>query len=776
MVQRPACRFAADLAAPLGRRAGRHDRARRALVAALESFVALLLVVSLPDAASAESTSAASRIAALVERAEAAQRRGDLVEAQPPLEAARRLAEASEDPGLRAAVTAARGHLAMTLRSPAAGRALLEAARADAEAARATKLLVTIDAHEGNSHALEAATLSGEARSAAWARARDAYRRALSGIDGAEPGDPADRARLLANLARAEERLDEGEDGDRGLDAASKAIAQVPSPRARTELLLHFAETVAPRSREAIAPARRKQAHAAASEALTLAVSSDDDRGQALALLALARLYRLDGQPAAARALLDRAHPAAVRADDPVARYRGWLASAELHRDAGDTDAALAAYAQALDEAELLRPLRARSYGLAPSLRAERLQAAHLAYVDLLLRRAGAAEKADADAHGGIDRREADLALAQRSLERQKAQELRDFFDDECVDAALRRRVDAGEVDPAAALVYPIALDDRLELVVTGRNGRTRAAVAVPRERLREVATAFRQLVEIRSHQRYLRPARQLYDWLIRPIEDTLAAWEVETLVFVPDATLRALPLAALHDGERFLIERFAVASTPGLDLTLPRPLAAPDRLALAGGLSVSREGFASLPFVEEELEAVASILDTDLLLNERFTPARFERGLATRPVSVLHVATHARFDSRDEAFVLTHDGRISMDALSDALAVFRDRAQPLEILVLSACETAAGDEEAALGLAGIAVQSGARSAIGTLWVVNDSAASEVAERFYRGVFDPLAPRSRAAALAEAQRALLERPRYRHPAYWAPFLLIGSWL
>ncbi|MEM9175352.1 MAG: CHAT domain-containing protein, partial [Myxococcota bacterium] len=180
--------------------------------------------------------------------------------------------------------------------------------------------------------------------------------------------------------------------------------------------------------------------------------------------------------------------------------------------------------------------------------------------------------------------------------------------------------------------------------------------------------------------------------------------------------------------------------------------------------------------FVEDELEAVSSILETDLLLNERFTPTRFDRGLSTRPVSVLHVATHARFQGGRDAFLLTHDGRISMQALSDSLAVFRNREEPLELLMLSACETAAGDDDAALGLAGIAVQSGARSAIGTLWVVNDSAASEVAERFYRGVFDPIAPRSRAVALAEAQRALLETRRHRHPAYWAPFLLIGSWL
>lgn len=731
--------------------------------------VALVALAVPPAAARPEAETTTTRIAEAIAESERAQRRGDLVAAQAPLEEAWQWADRSKDPGLRAAVLAARGHLAMALRSPTQARALLETARREAEQAEAIALLVAIDVHVGNSHALDAAQRADAARREAWTAARAAYRAALARLEAAPRGtianEPSLRARALANRARASAALRLPEANDE-IERASAAIARVRDRSARIDLLLHLADTAAPREADALDASQRRRAHALASEALSLAEAANDERARGLALLTLARSYRADGQREGALALLERAVAAATRADDPVMRFRGWLASAELHREAGHRDAALTAYAQALDEAELLRPLRARSYGLDPSLSTPRLQSAHLDYVDLLLQRA-----AQSDSQG-----EADLALAQRSLERQKAQELRDYFDDECVDAALQRRVEAGQIDPEAALIYPIALADRLELVVTSPKGRFRTSVPIPRERLRQVASQFRQLIEIRSHQRYLRPARELYDWLIRPIEQELAAWETTTLVFVPDAVLRALPMAALHDGEQFLVERFALATTPGLDLTVPRPLASPDRLALAGGLSVSVEGFASLPFVEQEIEALSAILETDVLLNESFTPSRVERGLSTRPISVVHVATHARFDSKDDAFVLTHDGRISMSALSDYLAVFRDREEPLELLMLSACETAAGDDDAAMGLAGLAVQSGARSAIGTLWVVNDSAASEVAERFYRGVFDPEAPRSRAVALAEAQRALIGTRRHRHPAYWAPFLLIGGWL
>lgn len=114
------------------------------------------------------------------------------------------------------------------------------------------------------------------------------------------------------------------------------------------------------------------------------------------------------------------------------------------------------------------------------------------------------------------------------------------------------------------------------------------------------------------------------------------------------------------------------------------------------------------------------------------------------------------------------------MDALEQLLrpSVLRD--QPVELITLSACETAAGDDRAALGLAGIAIKAGARSASATLWPVADDAAARVATEFYRGLSDP--ELSKAEALRRAQVALLNEPKHDHPFFWAPFLLIGNWL
>lgn len=750
----------------------------------LRTLVAVALILASGATATPDDlTSVQEEVSSAIRQSESAQARGDLVAAQAPLERAAALANQSDRPALRAAVGAARGHLSLTIESPEAARPLLEEALRLAEDAGAHSLQAIIHTHIGNAYAIDAGTLAGEAQKTAWLNAKSAYQRALKLLPQPDTTSPtqspdergkatAVRARVLANLARADSVL-EAEGAERAIQNATRAIKNVVSPEERAALLLHVAETLAPSERGTLSAESRLRTHAIAREALSLAETADNDRLRAHALLMLAHLYLGDGRARDALTLLDRAIEALANENDPVARFRAWLAKAEIYRSEGARDLAISAYAQALDEAEMLAPIRARSYGLDPRLSNSALQTTHLAYVDLLLRRASDKTKTSARPQ---QERGADLALAQQALERQKVQELRDFFDDECVDAALRTQVDAGTIDDGAALIYPIALDDRLELIVSHPKGRVQITVPVSASELRETALAFRQLLEVRSHRGYLRPARKLYDWLIRPIEAVLAAWQVDTLVFVPDAAIRAIPMSALHDGEHFLIERYAVATTPGINLTQPRPLGRANRLALASGLSVAVDGFPALPFVEDEIDALKAVLPTEVLLNDTFTPDRLERGLETRPVSVLHIATHARFEGDSDAFILTHDGRISMTTLSEYLGLFRDRDEPLELLMLSACETAAGDERAALGLAGLAVRSGARSAIGTLWSINDSAAGVVAERFYRAAFDEDAPQTRAHALAQAQRSLIETRAYRHPAYWAPFLLIGSWL
>jgi len=140
-----------------------------------------------------------------------------------------------------------------------------------------------------------------------------------------------------------------------------------------------------------------------------------------------------------------------------------------------------------------------------------------------------------------------------------------------------------------------------------------------------------------------------------------------------------------------------------------------------------------------------------------------------------VHIASHAEFGGNPEdSFLLAFDGRLPMNRLAQTVGTTRFRSeQPLELLTLSACETAVGNERAGLGLAGIALQAGARSALASLWSVNDQASTQLIAEFYSRLHEDA---SRAEALQQAQLAMLDHRGFRHPAFWSSFVLISSWL
>ena len=250
---------------------------------------------------------------------------------------------------------------------------------------------------------------------------------------------------------------------------------------------------------------------------------------------------------------------------------------------------------------------------------------------------------------------------------------------------------------------------------------------------------------------------------------------QADTLVVVPDGALRTIPIGALHDGASFLVRKYATAMTPGLDLTDPAPLSRDHPNILIGGLTGPVEGFSALPYVAEEISRIQELYGGRVLKDQDFRLADLERELRNGAFTMVHIASHAQFEREvDESFLLTFDGKLTLDRLDQLIGLFRFRQNPLELLALSACETAAGDAQAALGLAGVAVKAGARSALATLWHIEDPATSMIISAFYRKLQNPLL--SRAAALQAAQLALMEDPRYEHPGYWSPFVLINNWL
>ncbi|MEM6255140.1 MAG: CHAT domain-containing protein [Cyanobacteria bacterium P01_D01_bin.156] len=330
------------------------------------------------------------------------------------------------------------------------------------------------------------------------------------------------------------------------------------------------------------------------------------------------------------------------------------------------------------------------------------------------------------------------------------------------------------QIDPQAAVIYSMVLDSCLEVIVSFPNGRLHHhRVPLPPQQRQATFQTLRQALNAAfPADRVLRPAQKIYDWLLRPAESALIQHGIQRLIFVVDSHLRNVPLAVLHNGHQFLIERYSIAVTPGLQLFDSPGLRTQGRQVLAGGLSAARQGFRALPSVDVELHQIQTQTPTQVLVNQDFTKAKLAQHVLEKPSSIMHLATHGQFSSRaDETFILTWNNRLHIHDLEKLLQQ-REQQTPIEMLILSACQTAKGDEKATLGMAGVAVRSGARSTVASLWSVNDRSTAILMAEFYQQLNQG---QSRAEALRQAQLSLLNSG-YSHPFYWAPFVLIGTWL
>jgi CHAT domain-containing protein len=265
-----------------------------------------------------------------------------------------------------------------------------------------------------------------------------------------------------------------------------------------------------------------------------------------------------------------------------------------------------------------------------------------------------------------------------------------------------------------------------------------------------------------------------------------LKAGGVDTLVFVLDDALRNIPMAVLWDGQQYLVEKYAVSVSLGLQLLNPTPIAREPLKVLAGALQDPPKGappeLGRLQYAKSEVAAIAQLgIPTQELLEQNFTSTALQTTINTAPFNVVHLATHGKFSSRaEDTFILAADGPVNV-ADFDSLLRSRDltRSDEIELLVLSACQTAAGDDRAALGLAGFAVRAGARSTLASLWNVSDRSTPFLIREFYQQLTHAKQPITKAEALRRAQLALLRDDQYRNyraPQDWAPFVLIGNWL
>ncbi len=528
-----------------------------------------------------------------------------------------------------------------------------------------------------------------------------------------------------------------------------------------------------------------------------------DQRAESLALGNLGKLYEQTEQWSEAQKLTEQALvlTQSINAGDLAYQWEWQLARVLTNK--GEIENAIAANQEAFN---ILQSLRSDLVAMNPEVRfsfQEKIEPIYRNLVSLLLQeyeettRRGDGELREMGRWGDGEMRRQfpnnkgqttnnkqqttnnNLKRARKVIESLQLAELENFFRTPCLDAKAEQIdtvIEKG--DRTAAVIYPIILPDRLAVIISlPGQPLSQYSINLPEAEVEETISRLRESMNLAiSNRQRLKLSQKVYDWLIRPTHKQLTEGGIKTLVFVLDGVFRNVPMSALHDGEQYLIENYSIALTPSLQLLEPRSLQQLQLESLTGGLTESRSGFSALPAVAEEVKQISNNIPSEVLLNAEFTRTNLENQIQSLSVPIVHLATHGQFSSKpEETFLLTWDERLNVNTLSQLLKSREETgAEPIELLVLSACQTASGDKRAALGLAGLAVRSGARSTVATLWTVDDQSTAKTMVEFYRNLGQGNG--NRAEALRQAQLSLLKQQKYQHPYYWAPFILVGNWL
>jgi CHAT domain-containing protein len=544
-------------------------------------------------------------------------------------------------------------------------------------------------------------------------------------------------------------------------------LEHLPPSRASIYARINFAQTLGRMN-----PTFSK----ASAQLLTIAFQQardiDDKHSQAYALGSLGSLYEQTGQLAEAQNLTQQALILAQAHNAPDIAYRWQWQLGRILKAQGDLQGAIAAYDAAVQILQSLRnDLVAVNQNVQFNFR-DNIEPVYRQSVQLLLQwqQKQPSEKI--------------LERARQQIEALQLAELDNFFRQACLQGRqvlLDRIVD--RENPTAAILYPIVLPQQLHVIVK-----------IPKQPLQhyytdisqaEVETTVTQLRQNLVNPAAIKAARiqsqKIYQWLIAPIEAKLSASGVNTLVFIPDEVLRDLPMSSLYDGKHYLIEKYATAVSPGLQLLDPKPLQHKQLHVLVAGLTkpppTYSQEFSPLAAIATEIKNIAEtgIPTTDLLDGE-FTKKALKKKVNSASFNIVHLATHGQFSSRaEETFILAADGPINVNDFDQILRSQDEiSTKAVQLLVLSACQTAAGDKHAALGLAGAAVRAGARSTLASLWQIDDESTAEFVGAFYRELKNSQI--TKAEAVRRAQLQLLKHPNYNAPGFWSAYVLIGNWL
>jgi CHAT domain-containing protein/tetratricopeptide (TPR) repeat protein len=587
--------------------------------------------------------------------------------------------------------------------------------------------------------------------------------------------DPLLKVQAEINLYRLESAEGSAANTQEVITKIRKELDALPASRQTTHAYINLAETIKKNKSGALTD---KDSLLQVAKLLTTAIEQSktikDDRSTIQALDALANLYERNAQYAAAQDLTQQALVLAENLPAPDLAYRlHWQMGRVLAAQNRDASS-IVSYRQAISHLGSLRnDLAALDADVQFSFR-NSVEPVYRELVALLLKDE---EKTPV----------ANLSDARDLIESLQVAELQSFLRQGCLDNDANlgnRTVQIDQIDKTAAVIYPIVLPDRVAVIAALPQQPLRyysQSTRVPAETLLANVTKLRSRVEEveftpQQEKAFNRQSKQIYDQIIAPMTNDLERTKPQTLVFVLDGALRNMPMSALYDGKQYLVEKYKLALTPGLRLLPPKGSAEKGKLQVfAGGITEARQGFVALPGVKPEIESINKLIPNKSLVNADFNDSLVGNSLVNNNSQIVHLATHGQFSSNaDDTFLLTWDNRIDLGKLN---SLIKDRSSQsdnaINLLVLSACQTAIGDDRATLGLAGVAVRAGARSTIASLWSVSDEATQLLMSNLYQKLV--ATNLGKAESLQTAQQSLLRTKEYRAPFYWAPFILVGNW-
>lgn len=588
------------------------------------------------------------------------------------------------------------------------------------------------------------------------------------------------RLRALLNIIPVYYRANEAAQGTAAHQQARETSATLPDSQEKALAAITLANLLQPESQTdqlfsqtyCLNPTKDEEAQALLRGAIATTQNIGDRRVESFALGELGHLYECRQSYDQALELTQQARWAAEDLNAADSLYLWEWQTGRILNAKGQPNEAINAYEQALSTLERIRTdIVIADRNLQFDFR-DTVEPIYRELAQLRLQ-GQSSPSAETDNIGKV----------LKTVDALKLAELQNYFGDECAISALpETTVEQVDPDRTTAVLSTLMLGDRTAVILTLPDQQREVHwVSISDRDLREAVNRYRLGLE-KFYQPYdAKPAQLLYDWLIRPFESSLQAQQVKTLVFVQDGIFRSVPMAALHDGQQFLVEKYAIATTPFFKLPTPQTLNRQRLKALALGLSetatINQREYDALTYVKQEISNLQTLLpQTQPLLNQQFTRDRLQQELNTETYPIVHIATHAEFgpEPRDTFLIIGNNQVLTINELDTLLRSASTQA-PIELLTLTACRTAVGDDRAALGLAGMALQAGAKSAIASLWYINDQATAQVADQFYRELLKPGA--TKAEALRMAQLSLINtKGQTSRPGYWAPFILIGNWL